>query len=367
MVMRILVINPGSTSDELGIYEDGRQLVKKTLRYSPADLKDFDHQKITAQHEFRKKNVLDLLRENGIEVNSLSAVIGRGGLVKPIPGGTYAVNDALTKDLRDGVSGDHSSNLGGLIAREIAQDAGCPAFIADPVVVDELHALARYSGMPENPRISIFHALNHKRVARLAAGKLGKKYENCRLIVMHGGGGISVGAHVGGRVIDVNNALDGDGPFTPQRSGGVPSGGLARLCFSGRDGHADIKLKIKGRGGLVAYTGTSDLIALEKFIATGEKDPQITVSREKAHECVSAMAYQIAKEIGAMAVVLAGRVDAIVLTGGIVYDKHLMPELRARIDWLAPVIEFPGGDENRALMDAATRALEDPSSVQEYK
>ncbi len=367
MGARILVINPGSTSDDLGIFEDGREIVKKTLRYNPSDLKEFDNQKITAQYEFRKQNVLEMLAENNIELTTLSAVMGRGGLVKPIPGGTYAVNDALAEDLREGVLGDHSSNLGGLIAREIAEKAGCPAFIADPVVVDELDPLARYSGMPENPRRSIFHALNHKRVAYLAAEKLGKKYADCRFIVMHGGGGISVGAHAGGRVIDVNNALDGDGPFTPQRSGGVPAGGLAKMCFSGKYTQDEIKIRIKGRGGLVAYTGTSDLIALEKYIEGGEQDPLITVSREKAHECVAAMAYQIAKEIGAMAAVLAGRVDAVVLTGGIVYDKHLMPELRARIEWIAPIIEYPGGDEKRALADAAVRALKDPASVLVYK
>ncbi|MFA6583748.1 MAG: butyrate kinase [Elusimicrobiaceae bacterium] len=366
MNYRILVINPGSTSDDLGVFEGERELVKKTVRYTPADLKRFEHANVTAQYEFRKKNVLDMLAENGISLKSLSAVIGRGGLLKPIESGTYPVNDAMCADLREGTYGDHSSNLGGLLAREIAASANCPAFIADPVVVDELDTLARYSGMPDNPRISIFHALNHKRVALMAAGKLGKKYEDCRLIVMHGGGGISVGAHAGGRVVDVNNALDGDGPFTPQRSGGVPSGGLAKLCFGGSYTHGQMKLKIKGSGGLVAYTGTSDLIALEKFIAGGEQDPQITVSREKAHECVSAMAYQIAKEIGAMAAVLAGRVDAIVLTGGIVYDKHLMPELRSRISWLAPVIEYPGGDEKRALRDAAERALENPETLRQY-
>ena len=371
MEYAILVINPGSTSDDIGFFKGEKLVFAKTARYSPADLAEFDGKKITAQFEFRKKVVLGALRENGVELSSLHAVIGRGGLVKPIPGGTYALNAALSKDLTDGVMGDHASNLGGLIAAEIARDANIPAFIADPVVVDELETIARYSGMPENPRISIFHALNQKRVGRLAAAQLGKKYEDCNLVVMHGGGGVSVGAHRNGRVIDVNNALDGEGPFTPQRSGGVPAGGLAKICFSGKCTHAEMKLKIKGRGGLVAYTGTSDLIALENYIATGELAPGCGIdpaklSRERANECVEAMAYQMAKEIGAMAAVLKGKVDAVVLTGGIVYDKHVVPFLEERIRWIAPIIKFPGGDEKRALRDAAASALENPASVKIY-
>lgn len=371
MERTILVINPGSTSDDIGVFRGEKLLFSKVVRYSPLDLKAFERQKVTAQYEFREKVVLDALKENGVEIGHLDAVVGRGGVIKPIPGGTYAVNERMLADLREGVMGDHPSNLGGLLAHEIATRAKCPAFIADPVVVDELEPLARYSGMPENPRISIFHALNQKRVARLAAEKLGKKYEDCNLIVMHGGGGVSVGAHRKGRVIDVNNALDGDGPFTPQRSGGVPSGGLAKMCFSGNYNHSDIKLKIKGRGGLVAYTGTSDLIALEKYIKTGEAAPDSGIdtarlSPKQALECVEAMAYQMVKEIGAMAAVLKGKIDAVVLTGGLAYDPHVTGFVKENISWLAQVLVFPGGDEKRALRDAAELALSGKAEIRQY-
>jgi butyrate kinase len=372
MPRNVLVVNPGSTSDEVAFFRGDEQVFHAVVRYAPGELKSFEKQKVTAQFQFRKDLVLKTLKEHGIDPSTLHAVIGRGGLVKPIPSGTYRVGDHMLNDLRIGVMGDHPSNLGGLIAHEIAASAKAPSFIADPVVVDELEPLARYSGMPENPRISIFHALNQKRVARLAAAKLGREYEDCNLIVMHGGGGVSVGAHCKGRVVDVNNALDGEGPFTPQRSGGVPSGGLAKMCFSGSYTLDDIKLKIKGRGGLVAYTGTADIVAIKNYIA-GEPVPEKAgldsrkVTPEGAKECLLAMAYQIAKEIGAMAAVMKGKVDAIALTGGFVYDTEiLVPAIEAWVGWIAPVLKFPGGDEMRALRDAAVRALEDPASVLDY-
>jgi butyrate kinase len=267
--------------------------------------------------------------------------------------------------------GDHASNLGGILAKSIADTCKVPSFIADPVVVDELEPLARYSGMPENPSMSIFHALNQKRVGRHACRSLGRPYEECNLIIMHGGGGVSVGAHKRGRVVDVNNALDGDGPFTPQRSGGVPAGGLVKMCFSGKYTLADMKLKLKGRGGMIAYTGTSDMVAIEKYILTGEVvpgaglDPGL-ITREKAKEAVLAMAYQMAKEIAAMTAVLEGKVDAVVLSGGLAYDQLLVPELKRRIGWIAPVMLFPGGDEMAALRIAAETALKHPKKVRKY-
>ncbi|MFA6091842.1 MAG: butyrate kinase [Elusimicrobiota bacterium] len=373
MPENILVVNPGSTSDEIACFKGDAQVFHTVVRYSPEELKPFEKEKVTAQFQFRRDLALRTLKEKGVPLTDLKAVIGRGGLIRPIPSGTYRVSGALLEDLKKGVLGDHPSNLGGLIAHEIASPLNIPAFIADPVVVDEMEPLARYSGMPENPRISIFHALNQKRVARLAAEKLGKKYEDCNLIVMHGGGGLSVGAHKRGRVVDVNNALDGEGPFTPQRSGGVPSGGLAKMCFSGKYKLDEIKLKIKGRGGLVAYTGTSDVVAIKKYIA-GEEVPEKAgldksrVTPQQAKECLLAMAYQVAKEIGALAAVLEGKVDAIALTGGIVYDSDLIvPAIRSRVEWIAPVMLFPGGDEMCALRDAAVRALKDAKSIQEYR
>lgn len=369
----ILVINPGSTSDEVSFFKGRKLIFHKIVRYSPENLKPFEKQKVTAQFEMRKNLVLEALKENNISLSDIHAVIGRGGLLKPIESGTYEVNDKMVKDLTEGVMGDHPSNLGGLIAKSIADMCGVKAFIADPVVVDEMEPLARYSGMPENPRISIFHALNQKRVARHAARQLGKPYEECNLIVMHGGGGISVGAHKKGRVIDVNNALDGEGPFTPQRSGGVPVGGLVKMCFSGKYTLDEIKLKIKGRGGLVAYTGTSDIIAIKKYINTGEVvessglDPK-KVTREKAKEALLAMAYQISKEIGALATVLEGQVDAIVLTGGIAYDdEYIVPEIRRRTQWIAPILIYPGGDEMTALRLACEMALKNPKKIKVYQ
>jgi len=366
MKYNILVINPGSTSDDIGYFSDGKPVFTKTIRYSLSDLKEFEGQPSTMQYDFRKGGVLAALKENGVALKDLSAVVGRGGLIHPLVGGTYTVNDKMVYDLEHGVSGDHSCNLGGLIAREIADMTGIPAFIADPVIVDELAPVARYSGMPEDPRVSIFHALNHKRVARLAAKKLGKKYEECRFIVAHCGGGISVASHLNGMIIDVNNALNGEGPFTPQRSGSVPVWQLVKMCFSGKYTKDDMKLKITGRGGLVAYTGTSDMVALEKYILDGTPDPDITVSREKARECVEAMAYQISKEIGAHSAVLQGKVDAIVITGGLAHDKVITDYLQNRMGWLAPLMFFPGGDEVRALADAAIHALKHPSEIKEY-
>ena len=367
----ILVINPGSTSDEVSFFRGDERVFHKVVRYSPDALKPFEKKKVTAQYDFRKKMVLEALAEHKIQLSEISAVIGRGGLLRPIESGTYEINDRMMKDLEDGLMGDHPSNLGGILAKHIADMCKAPSFIADPVVVDELDPLARYSGMPENPRISIFHALNQKRVGRHAARALGKPYEECSLIVMHGGGGVSVGAHKHGRVVDVNNALDGDGPFTPQRSGGVPAGGLARMCFSGKYTLAEIKLKLKGRGGMIAYTGTSDMLALEKYILTGEAAPgsgldPAKLTREKARETVLAMAYQMAKEICSMTAVLEGKVDAVVLTGGLAYDKIIVPELKRRIGWIAQVMVFPGGDEMSALRLAAANGLRHPKKVRKY-
>jgi len=369
--LNILVINPGSTSDEVSYFRGEKLVFHKVVRYSSDVLRPFEKRKVTAQYEFRKKMVLGALTENNVELSEIHAVIGRGGLLKPIESGTYEINEKMLRDLTEGAMGDHPSNLGGILAKNIADVCNVPSFIADPVVVDELDPLARYSGMPENPRISIFHALNQKRVARHAARTLGKPYDECNLIVMHGGGGVSVGAHKQGRVVDVNNALDGDGPFTPQRSGGVPAGGLVRMCFSGKYTLADMKLKLKGRGGMMAYAGTSDMRALENYILTGEVaqgtglNPAV-ISREKAKETVQAMAYQMSKEIASMTAVLEGKVDAVVLTGGLAYDKLIVAEVKRRIGWIATVIVLPGGDEMSALRVAAAAGLRHPKKVRHY-
>ena len=368
----ILVLNPGSTSDEISFYQ-GRHLVfHKTIRYTSEDLKPYEGKKIVLQYKMRLNLALATLKENNVSLKDIGAVIGRGGLVKPIESGVYKVNKKLLVDLKAGVMGEHSSNLGGIIADKIASMCDVQAFIADPVVVDEMEDIARFSGMPENPRISIFHALNQKRCGRHAARQLGKQYEDCNLIIVHGGGGISVGAHSKGKVVDVNNALNGDGPFTPQRSGGVPASGLAKMCFSGKYTEEEINLKLKGKGGLVAYTGTSDLVALEKYIQTGEVLPNCgldknNIKRKKAKEVVEAMTYQMAKEVGALAVVLGGQVDAIVLTGGLGYDELIVPFFKEMVSWISMVLVYPGGDEMSALRIAAQSALSHPKIAKEYK
>lgn len=365
----ILVINPGSTSDDIGYYRGKTPVFEITVRYSQTDLEPYEGKNITEQLPLRRKLILDFLIDHKVPLKEINAVIGRGGFIRSVEGGVYAVNDQMVSDLETGrYGGIHASNLGGILAREIAQYAKCPSFIANPVVIDELQPLARYSGMPENPRLSIFHALSQKRVARMIAEKRGYKYESVNCIVCHGGGGISVGAHCKGKVIDVSNGYEGDGPMTPQRSGAVPGAGLVEMCFSGKYTQKDIRLKMRGKGGIAAYTGTYDVKELEEFIQTGKKRPGslIHCSKEKAKEALDAMIYQISKEIGALAVTLRGKVDFIALTGGLMFSKYIPHEIGRNTSWIAPIYVFPGSEEKDALRDAARRALEDPSIVKHY-
>ena len=352
---RILVINPGSTSTKIAVYERHEVLVEHTLRHNTEELADFET--MTDQYAFRQKLVLDVLKTHDIPVESLDAVVGRGGLVYPLEGGCYRVNDQMLQDLRQMVMGEHASNLGALIAKAIGDRIGKPAFIVDPVVVDELAPLARYSGHPELPRLSIFHALNHKAVARRIAKELHRAYAACNLIVVHLGGGISVGAHTRGNVVDVNNALDGDGPFSPERSGGLPVGQLVKLCFSGKYSEAEVKNMLKGKGGFVAYLGTNSGREVGERIAAGDA---------QAREVFEAMAYQVAKEIGAMATVLNGEVDAIVVTGGLAYHDMFVEWVRQRVHFIAPVYVVPGEDEMMALYEGALRALDGEEDAKEY-
>ncbi len=335
----LLAINPGSTSTKIAVFRNTKEIFLKNIKHSCEEIEKFE--RITDQYEFRKNIILRELTEADIDVNSIQTVVGRGGLVKPIKSGVYEVNDALVNDLKEGVLGQHASNLGGLIANDIALSIpNARAFIADPVVVDELDELARISGHPEFERISIFHALNQKAIARQHARAVAQTYEALNLIVAHLGGGISVGAHCKGRVIDVNQALDGDGPFSPERTGSLPSGALVKLCFSGKYTEKEIKKMITGKGGLVAYLGTNDAYEVEKKMIAGD---------EKAKLIYEAMAYQVAKEIGAMATVLKGNVDAILLTGGIAYGKPFVDLVTERIRHISPVYVYPGEDEMRAL------------------
>lgn len=352
---RILAINPGSTSTKIAIYDNEKEVFETTLRHSNDEIDQFD--KITDQYEFRKKVILDVLTDNEINLTKLNAVVGRGGLLKPIKGGTYAVNEKMIEDLRVGVLGEHASNLGGMIANEIAVQLNIPAFIVDPVVVDEMQEVARISGMPEIQRASIFHALNQKAVARRYAQENQKKYEDVNLIVAHMGGGISVGAHEKGRVIDVNNALDGEGPFSPERSGGLPVGDLVKMCYSGKYTHADIKKKIKGKGGLVAYLGTNDGRDVVQMINEGNEEAQLVFE---------AMAYQVAKEIGTCAAVLKGNVDAIILTGGLAYGELFTTWIKERVEFISDVVIYAGEDEMSALALGGLRVLKGEEEAQIY-
>lgn len=351
----MLVINPGSTSTKIGVFDNEISILEKTIRHDSEKINSFAN--IIDQYEFRKNTILDTLDNEGMNISKLSAVCGRGGLLRPIEGGTYAVNETMLGDLRTGFAGQHASNLGGIIAYEIATGLNIPSFIVDPVVVDELEPIARISGFSLIERVSIFHALNQKAVARRVAKELGKKYTDLNLIVTHMGGGITVGVHKQGKVIDVNNGLHGDGPFSPERAGTVPAGDLVALCYSGQYYRDEIMKKLVGQGGLVGYLGTNDAVEVEKRIKAGD---------ERASLVYEAMAYQVAKEIGAASAVLAGKVDAIVLTGGLAYGKDFVKSITDRINWIADIIVHPGENELQALAEGALRVLRGEENVKEY-
>ncbi len=355
-LFRILVINPGSTSTKLAIFEDEKMVFSESLRHSVEELSPYKN--IFDQYEFRKSAILKSLDENGYSVSDFSAIVGRGGLLRPIPGGTYEVDNTMLEELRYAKQGEHASNLGAILAHELAQLSGVKAYIVDPVVVDEMDKVARISGHPEICRRSIFHALNQKAVARRAASEIGKSYEEANLIVVHMGGGISIGAHMKGKVIDVNNALDGDGPFTPERSGTLPLTQLIDLCFSGKYTKDWVMKRIKGNGGLVAYLGTNSGIEVQKRIDNKDNYAELVYR---------AMAYQIAKWIGKTAAALRGDVDAIVLTGGLAYDeKYMVSWLKEYVSFIAPVIVYPGGDEEKALALGVLRVLRDQERPKIY-
>lgn len=345
-IYKILAINPGSTSTKIAVYENEEEILEKTLRHSSEEIDKFE--KIADQFDFRKNIIEDVLKEAGIKLSDLDAVVGRGGLLKPIPGGTYAVNDAMVEDLKIGVSGQHASNLGGIIAKEIGDEVNIPSFIVDPTVVDEMEDVARLSGVPEMPRISIFHALNQKAIGRRAAADIGKKYEDCNFLIVHMGGGVTVGAHKKGRVIDNTNGLDGEGPFSPERSGGLPVGALFRACYGSEMTKEQVAKRIKGQGGVVAYLGTNDIREVEARINEGD---------EKAKLVHEAMIYQICKEIGAYATVLKGDIDAIILTGGIAYSAKVRAMIEERVSFLGKVMAYPGEDEMSALAEGGLRVL----------
>ncbi|MCH5271021.1 MAG: butyrate kinase [Lachnospiraceae bacterium] len=355
MSIKSLIINPGSTSTKIGVFEDETLLFEETLRHSTEEIGQYAT--IVDQKDFRKKIITDLLSEKNFDMKSLNVVVGRGGMLKPIPGGTYAVTDELLQDLIVGKQGQHASNLGGILAREIGDELGIPSYIVDPVVVDELQTVARYSGVPELPRTSVFHALNQKAVAKRYAKEIGKPYESLRLIVVHMGGGVSVGAHIDGKVVDVFNALDGDGAFSPERAGAVPSGALVKMCFSGQYTEKEVYSKLVGKGGFNAYLGTNDMRTVTKMANEGDAH---------AAEAKEAFLYQVAKDIGSMACVLEGKVDQIIVTGGIAYGEDVIVNLKQKAGWIAPFTVYPGEDELLALTQGALRVLNGEEKAKEY-
>ena len=355
MSIKTLVINPGSTSTKVGVFEDETLLFEETLRHPTEEIAKYAS--VIDQKDFRKEIILDFLKEKNCDPKSLDVIVGRGGLLKPIPGGTYAVSDALLADLEKGVQGQHASNLGGILAREIGDKLGVPSYIVDPVVVDELTDKARLSGMPELPRRSIFHALNQKAVARRYAKEHGTRYEDLNLIVIHMGGGVSVGAHDHGKVVDVNNILDGEGCFSPERSGTVPVGDLVKMCFSGKYTQQEIYKKICGNGGFNAYLHTNDARVVEKMVKEGNAEAKLVQD---------AFYYQIAKDAGAMAAVLCGKVDQIILTGGIAYDPYTLEVLQKYLGFIAPITVYPGEDELLALCQGALRVVTGEEKAREY-
>jgi butyrate kinase len=360
MGLTILAINPGSTSTKCAIYRDAAEIWKKNLPHRSEDLAQY--RRVQEQLEFRSAAVRKGIAEACIPMADISAIVGRGGLLRPLPGGVYEVNDRMKSDLLAARYGTHASNLGALIADQLATELGVKAFIVDPVVVDELDPLARYSGMPEIPRHSIFHALNQKATAKRAARSLGKSYEACVLIVAHMGGGTSIGIHVDGRVVDVNNALDGDGPFAIERAGTVPAGDWMRWVLSHQHDPQALQLMLTGKGGLVAYLGTNEFPAIEKSAAgEGPLDPKL------CDELIRAMCYQVCKSIAGLAAYACGRLDAIVLTGGLAFSPRVVQEITRRVSFLGPVLPFPGENELEALAAGAREVLLGEAMARTYE
>lgn len=353
----ILAINPGSTSTKIAVYHNEECHFVKNIVHSNEELAGFKN--IPDQFQFRKDLILNELKNSDIDINSINVIVGRGGMLKPIPSGVYEVNDLMKKDLASVEVTQHASNLGGLIASEIAQSIpNAKAYIADPVVVDEMDDIARYSGHPDFHRVSIFHALNQKAIARQHAKNVMKKYEEMNIIVVHMGGGVSVGAHHNGRVIDVNQALDGEGPFSPERSGTLPCGELVKMCFSGKYTQDEVMKKIIGKGGMVAFLGTNSAYASELKAKEGD---------EKSKKVLEAFAYQVAKYVGSMSPVLHGEVDAIILTGGIAHSKWITSMISERVYKIAPVYTYPGEDEMRALAYNGLLVAREELKPTEYK
>ena len=351
--MKVLVINPGATSTKVAVFEEERELLKKSIVHTAQELEGFD--RVIDQADFRQRAVLEAVAEGGFRLEDFDAVCGRGGLYRPIPSGTYAVSDRVMQDVEQAPYGEHPSNLGAYLARRIGDLVGIPAFFVDPVCVDEMTEVAHVSGFAEFRRLSQFHALNQKSVGRKAARRLGKSYEEARLIVCHLGGGVSVAAHDHGRVVDVFNVKD-EGAMGMDRGGGLPVNQLIDYCYAGRS-REEVKRTLGRRSGMLSYVGTTDFREICARVVSGD---------ERFTAAYRALVYQLAKEIGAMAAVLHFEVDAIVYTGGMAYEQFFCDDITAYVGRLAPVLRFPGEEEMRALAEGALRVLHGEAQAETY-
>ena len=351
--MKVLVINPGATSTKVAVFEEERELLKKSIVHTAQELEGFD--RVIDQADFRQRAVLEAVAEGGFRLEDFDAVCGRGGLYRPIPSGTYAVSDRVMQDVEQAPYGEHPSNLGAYLARRIGDLVGIPAFFVDPVCVDEMTEVAHVSGFAEFRRLSQFHALNQKSVGRKAARRLGKSYEEARLIVCHLGGGVSVAAHDHGRVVDVFNVKD-EGAMGMDRGGGLPVNQLVDYCYAGRS-REEVKRTLGRRSGMLSYVGTTDFREICARVVSGD---------ERFTAAYRALVYQLAKDIGAMAAVLHFEVDAIVYTGGMAYEQFFCDDITAYVGRLAPVLRFPGEEEMRALAEGALRVLHGEAQAETY-
>lgn len=351
----ILVINPGSTSTKVSVFSNEILILDQTIRHSSEDLAKFN--KISDQKDFRFDEIKKILNKVSYKIEDIDAIAARGGLIKPIESGTYEINEAMILDLQTDFAALHASSLAGLIAYDLKNQYNIPAFVVDPVVVDELSDVARLSGIPFQNRVSVFHALNQKAIANECALSIGKKYDKCNFIIAHMGGGITVAAHSNGRAIDVNNGVDGEGPFSPERCGSIPVMRIVEMCFSGEYSVKDIKDLCTKTGGMNAYLGTNDLRDCEAMISNGDDNAKLVYD---------AMSYQIAKEIGSMAVVLDGKIDAIILTGGLAYSETFVGQIKEKINFLAPIKVYPGEDESKALASSVLDVLQNNKEVKIY-
>lgn len=350
----LFVINVGSTSTKVAWFIGNDLMVLETIRYSSEDLTRYSS--VEEQLTLRERDLLEFLKKNGIGLEEVDMIVSRGGLGRPAEAGAYEIDEAMCRDLLGGKFGKHPSALGPAIALDFSRKYGMPAIVIDPPSTDEFQPLARFSGLPEIERKSAFHALNQKAAARRLAEELGKKYEGMNLVVAHLGGGITVGAHQKGRVIDCTHGL-AEGPFTPERAGSLPTADLLDMAFSGKFDKRQILRRLVGQGGLFAYLGTNDDEKIQEMIRAGD---------EKAKRVYEAMAYQIAKEIGAMSVALKGEIDGIILTGGLANSEMMTGLIREWIKFIAPVFVYPGEDEIAALAEGGLRVLRKEEELKKY-